>query len=310
MPFSNPVVGGIALVRAAIRSPNYVAGMAGWTINKDGSAEFNSVVIRGNLIVVGAHGSIETQVTSGNPTLYFYNAAKSNWGFINLYSNTGSDAGLGINSGSYVSTITGNPTLRPRLIFSDGDTFQETVLSHVDPTQTNIGGTLIITDNTMVLGVTDHTGLNMGAMVIGSDGKIQFKVTLNQINPVSWDPTTKWLEVDTQGWQDILLNNGWSNKSLYDTAQMKMTPHGNVIFKGTITGGTTTDGTQWGQIPTNQMQPVNHSKLMHPVVVGGGTVNARVYINGATRPDLIYIYGCAGAVDIGLEGLSYSVPHL
>lgn len=32
---------------AFLRSPNYVAGSAGWTINQDGSAEFNNLTIRG-----------------------------------------------------------------------------------------------------------------------------------------------------------------------------------------------------------------------------------------------------------------------
>lgn len=59
MTFSNPVVGGQngELIRAAIRSPNYVPGVSGWTINRDGSAEFNNVTIRFDLttgsIVVG-----------------------------------------------------------------------------------------------------------------------------------------------------------------------------------------------------------------------------------------------------------------
>ncbi len=43
----NPVVGGTVLRRAAIQSPDYVQGSAGWTINADGSAEFNDLVIRG-----------------------------------------------------------------------------------------------------------------------------------------------------------------------------------------------------------------------------------------------------------------------
>jgi hypothetical protein len=43
----NPVVGGTVLRRAAIASPNYVAGVSGWTINQDGSAEFNNLTIRG-----------------------------------------------------------------------------------------------------------------------------------------------------------------------------------------------------------------------------------------------------------------------
>src|SRR5512146_586720 len=43
----NPVVGSTILRRPAIQSPNYVAGSSGWTVNADGSAEFNNLTIRG-----------------------------------------------------------------------------------------------------------------------------------------------------------------------------------------------------------------------------------------------------------------------
>lgn len=43
----DPVVGSTILRRPAIQSPNYVAGSAGWTINVDGSAEFNNLILRG-----------------------------------------------------------------------------------------------------------------------------------------------------------------------------------------------------------------------------------------------------------------------
>lgn len=47
MGFIDPIVGGISLRIPAIRSPNYVPGVSGWTINIDGSAEFNNLTIRG-----------------------------------------------------------------------------------------------------------------------------------------------------------------------------------------------------------------------------------------------------------------------
>lgn len=53
MPFSNPIVGGTILIRPAIQSPDYDAGVAGWSINKDGSAEFNDVTIRGSVGIGG-----------------------------------------------------------------------------------------------------------------------------------------------------------------------------------------------------------------------------------------------------------------
>jgi hypothetical protein len=46
--FSNPVTGAQgALIRPAIKSPNYAPGVLGWSINRDGSAEFNNLTIRG-----------------------------------------------------------------------------------------------------------------------------------------------------------------------------------------------------------------------------------------------------------------------
>lgn len=58
MQFGNPILGGSgSLVRQSIHSPDYVAGVSGWTINKDGTAEFNATTIRGDLKVVGANGS-------------------------------------------------------------------------------------------------------------------------------------------------------------------------------------------------------------------------------------------------------------
>lgn len=43
----DPVVGSTVLRRPAIQSPNFVTGSSGWTINSDGSAEFNNLTIRG-----------------------------------------------------------------------------------------------------------------------------------------------------------------------------------------------------------------------------------------------------------------------
>ena len=43
----DPVIGGVVLRRPAEQSPNFVTGVSGWTINADGSAEFNNLSIRG-----------------------------------------------------------------------------------------------------------------------------------------------------------------------------------------------------------------------------------------------------------------------
>jgi len=51
--FRSSILGGINLIRAAIRSPNYAPGVSGWSINQDGSAEFNNITIRGGTVVGG-----------------------------------------------------------------------------------------------------------------------------------------------------------------------------------------------------------------------------------------------------------------
>lgn len=53
MAFDNPIVAGTKLIRDAIESPNYVSGSVGWSINKDGSAEFNNLIVRGEFTNVG-----------------------------------------------------------------------------------------------------------------------------------------------------------------------------------------------------------------------------------------------------------------
>lgn len=52
MPFGNEVVGGTTLVRPAIRSANYVPGVSGWSINRDGSVEFATGTFRGPVIII------------------------------------------------------------------------------------------------------------------------------------------------------------------------------------------------------------------------------------------------------------------
>jgi hypothetical protein len=49
MPFSNPILGGDFLIRPQAESPNFVSGVSGWIIRKDGTVEFNNGVFRGSL---------------------------------------------------------------------------------------------------------------------------------------------------------------------------------------------------------------------------------------------------------------------
>jgi hypothetical protein len=71
--FRNSILAGEELVRTGIRSTNYVAGVSGWRIGRDGSAEFLNALIRGELMVgvpdpVGPHIWIRVD-GAGNPVI-------------------------------------------------------------------------------------------------------------------------------------------------------------------------------------------------------------------------------------------------
>lgn len=64
--FMNPVIAGDGeLVVDNIHSRGYIAGVSGWEIGRDGSAEFNNVTVRGNFEINGADGSQIAGLTSG-----------------------------------------------------------------------------------------------------------------------------------------------------------------------------------------------------------------------------------------------------
>ena len=49
--FNNPLVGGGgSLVYPSIHSPNFITGISGWSINKDGTAEFQNLIVRGTFL--------------------------------------------------------------------------------------------------------------------------------------------------------------------------------------------------------------------------------------------------------------------
>ena len=66
--FNNPLVGdGGGLVYPSIHSPNYVPGVSGWTINKDGSAEFRSIVVApGTSVTIFVQGTTPTANAIGD----------------------------------------------------------------------------------------------------------------------------------------------------------------------------------------------------------------------------------------------------
>jgi len=90
----NPVVGGTVLRRAAIQSPNYVTGVSGWTINQDGSVEFNNGVFRGTLT---AATFIGTNFVINSAGAFFYSGAPAAGNLVASAAGTAGADGFGNN---------------------------------------------------------------------------------------------------------------------------------------------------------------------------------------------------------------------
>lgn len=173
MAFSNPVVGGSGgeLIRESIKSPDFVEGVSGWIIRRDGSAEFNNVSIRFDLttgsIIVGpntgpqvvistvstpwAHGDISFPTNNVNEeTPAVIRATElgnlpSNRTALQLFAaevdGTGEVAGLLINSASNDGTI--ESTLSGRSQFnSTSFTLDESAFT--------VSGEFVVTDEVLV----------------------------------------------------------------------------------------------------------------------------------------------------------------
>lgn len=68
-PFPEQVVPGGVLVYPQIRSPDYVAGVSGWAVKIDGSAEFNNLISRGHFI--SENGPLTIELTGGQMTVSY-----------------------------------------------------------------------------------------------------------------------------------------------------------------------------------------------------------------------------------------------
>lgn len=103
MAFVDTVVGGGGeLVRDSIHSRNYVPGASGWSINRDGTAEFSGVTVRGDLYIGNPpsppNAYIHGTVLSGVPTIAIYDGVHAIPARIRGY-DLGGEGGLVLDTG-------------------------------------------------------------------------------------------------------------------------------------------------------------------------------------------------------------------
>lgn len=119
MAFANDVVGGSTLLRPAIRSPNYVPGVSGWTINRDGTSEFAGGTFRGAVVVIDpATGNVLASIgANGNGS--FQSVYAANDVIIGNLSVLSAITAAGRGLAGYFFTSGALPTVTPNNAFVD-----------------------------------------------------------------------------------------------------------------------------------------------------------------------------------------------
>lgn len=216
MPFRNySLTKNGQLTIGQILSPDYVAGVSGWEIRKDGSAEFNDITIRGGQVVGGTAlyydgtpgpGNLIVSVSESGGTDEFGNVYPS--GIASM--NGGITANL-TNGTLSITPITGG--FSPALF-----TAFTGMMILTSPTETN-------TDQLAQLLVTSAAAYAAAsaAMVVGPAG---IKVTV----PIAADT-----------WHPITLDTGWTAGP--QVPQYRRLPDGNIQVRGQATHASMTAGT-------------------------------------------------------------------
>lgn len=235
--FNNPITGGQgALVRPAIKSPNYAAASAGWSINADGSAEFNNLTARGKLLIGSppATGAISMGLTGTDIPAVLRNfspAVYDVWYVANIY--------------WYTATTFRFEALVHNATFG----LQEYLCGTYDGTNVN---PQVLVDGPG--GATDayHFGSDfVGANQLFLDFRnanvvVDNLSTFNTENAVLNDGTP-------EVWHAVTLKNGWTQRGGGTTnLKVRRLPGGSGLVQlvGSLNAGTKADGTQVFTLPT------------------------------------------------------------
>lgn len=225
---------------SSMSSANYTAGASGWSINSDGTAEFNNTSIRGGLQVSGTGGTIKTDVANTYPTIFYYAKTGGQYGFINSAGGGNTKSWIGVNSSQFAAT-TGGHTLRPRVWLADAVRME--IVDESVAGGKYQGGKLVLDQSSAQLNVYDSTNLSRNMWIIGNDGSW----TINSYASTGLFSGSIYLDA-TQINLSHFVNGSFKSGTVWDDTKIRFaTLNGFYIdFSGT-TGYLTRnpDGTSW-----------------------------------------------------------------
>jgi len=277
----NPVVGGTVLRRAAIQSPNFVTGSAGWQINQDGSAEFNNVIIRNGQVVSGTalyYSGIG--LPAANTLIVSISAAAGTDSAGNAYFAGFTTYGK---TGLTYYALNQLPQADAAGTFGAVTTVY-TAASQAGPwtagTQLNLEASnhaALLADVAHIYGISgapslqlhSGSGLLSPAATLTADSNAGLNLTDGPLIATAGTASTPSL-ITTDTWHNMTLLNSWSLGG-GGYARYMMGNNGNVYVQGdNVIPGTTTGGTNVWTIPAGYVPGVQTQRTLMYVEVSTG----------------------------------------
>lgn len=199
------------LVIAAIQSPNFAAGLAGWIVRKDGSAEFNNLTIRG--VFNG------TDFIINSSGAFFYNGTPASG---NLIASITTASGTDPYGNPYQSTITG---------YKSGTSAFTQIANGIiklQDTSANDWALVAFLAATIPYLAVEYSGSPV--LFISKTGMV------TALQPGTTSPET---------WHSMSLINGWANSAGNTVARYRKvaSPPNSVQIMGVISAAAATAGT-------------------------------------------------------------------
>lgn len=221
MTFRNSILAGLTLIREAIRSQNYQAGVAGWSIDADGTAEFADLTIRSSdgsgASVVVQNGVITATAANGwkiviDPTLtlpviYFLDDLNDVMGAINSTGTTGraeliSSSGLftdgAVNDWRWLLSLGEKST--------PGVNAAHMVRVRDSDVNTNLGGEFWLDGTTAIIGVFDSADATVATQLYTAEGLFFFDQGRIYLDPRPSALPAIYVDISTAGHTGNLLH--------------------------------------------------------------------------------------------------------
>jgi hypothetical protein len=274
MGWGDPVVGGVDLRRAAIRSPNYVAGTTGWTINQDGSVEFNNGTFRGTVTASTFQGT-DFVINSSGMFVYSGTPAAGN-----LIASIAPAAGTDSFGNHYVAGFTTYDNVGLTFTNQDNGVFQVGNIVSGVPDQANAAlinagvGVLIGNSGKAAAPNNDAAVLSVFVGQPNTRSGNTLNPIVQAIDSAGTSDVDFWLsgamiKVNDTGsiyaWQNPTLGSGWSTSAIRSgrPIQFRLDAEDNVVLTGSANCTSTTPANPMFTMPAHYQPNSNQVFLVH-----------------------------------------------